>query len=342
MITSGMGRHVSCLSSQSVISMLEFSAISEALNVIGIGVVKVSVCLTLLRVVERGRRRISQCLWCLLVFVAITHLALAMLFFLHCRPLAALWNPRVPGSCLSLHTTVLAGYIGFAIDVVTDLVCAGIPILVIHRLQMNIRTKVALCMLMGLGVFTAGCAVGKAITLRGVFADDFTLGFTKPATWGAVEQFVGIIIASVPALRPLFSSLFEKPHILSRIVASTRRYFLRGSRSAGSGSHEISQRQQPQSLGSNPAMQGSTESKKKLLSGYKKALDQTNSILNQSPKKAIEQECANSSMQEADMEKGLTAEDFYEDRDINYLSAWSPPDIADRGSAMFSIPLPFV
>ena len=198
MITSGMGRHVACLPPQSVVSMLEFSAISEALNVLGIGIVKISVCLTLLRVVERGRQRISQFLWCLLVFVATTHLALAMLFFLHCRPLAALWNPQVHGSCLSTHTTVLAGYIGFAIDVSTDLVCATIPILVIHRLQMNRMTKIALCALMGLGVFTAVCAVIKAITLRGVFANDYTWGFTKPATWAAVEQFVGIIISSIP------------------------------------------------------------------------------------------------------------------------------------------------
>lgn len=138
-----MGRHVSCLPPQSVIALLEFSAISEGINVFGIGVVKISVCLALLRVVERARRDITLFLWSLLVFVAVTHLALAMLFFLHCRPLAALWNPEVHGSCLSAHTTVLAGYVGFAVDVVTDLVCAVIPVLAIHRLQMSFRTKIA-------------------------------------------------------------------------------------------------------------------------------------------------------------------------------------------------------
>ena len=38
------------------------------------------------------------------------------------------------------------------LDAITDLVCAGIPAFVILRLQMNTRTKVALCILMGLGV----------------------------------------------------------------------------------------------------------------------------------------------------------------------------------------------
>jgi len=224
--------------------MLEFSAISKALNVIGIGVVKISVCLTLLRVIERARRRISQFFWTLLVFIAVTHLALAMLFFLHCRPLAALWNPQIHGSCLSTHTTVLAGYIGFAIDVSMDLVCAGIPILVIHRLRTNARTKIALCTLMGLGVFTGVCAVIKAITLKGVFADDHTRGFTKPATWAAVEQFVGIIISSVPALRPLFSRFLETPSSWSRFLANTRRCFSWGGRSSDPGSPDLSQEQQ--------------------------------------------------------------------------------------------------
>ena len=243
MVTSGMGQHISCLPPQSVISMLEFGAISEAINVIGIGVVKISVCLTLLRVVERGRRRISRFLWFLLVFIGVTHLALAMLFFLHCRPLAALWIPQVHGSCLSTHTTVLAGYIGFAIDVVTDLICAGIPVLVIHRLQRNNQTKVALCILMGLGVFTAVCAVIKAITLKGVFANDYTWGFTKPATWAALEQFIGIIIPSVPALRPLFGGLLEYSYNWSHMLLNTRKYLSWGSKHRASGPHESSRRQ---------------------------------------------------------------------------------------------------
>ena len=85
MITSGMGRHVNCLAPDSVVSMLEFSAISEAINVMGIGLVKVSVCLCLIRIVDKARRRITQFLWFLLAFVAFTHLALALVFFLHCK-----------------------------------------------------------------------------------------------------------------------------------------------------------------------------------------------------------------------------------------------------------------
>ena len=328
MITSGMGRHVSCLPPQSVISMLEFSAISEAVNVIGIGVVKISVCLTLLRVVERGRRRISQFLWCLLVFVAVTHLALAMLFFLHCRPLVALWNPQVHGSCLSTHTTVLAGYIGFAIDVVTDLICAGIPVLVIHRLQMNTQTKVALCILMGLGIFTAVCAVIKAITLKGVFADDYTWGFTKPATWAALEQIIGIIISSVPALRPLFGGLLESSYNWSYMLLNTRRYFTWGSKYSGSDSHESSRRQGELQV-SEQIIPKSQEHATRVSPYFKGSGGKSRHIAHSSQSTTVDEEDATASVDDI--------EEVGEESGINFLSAWSLPNIADRRSAMFSI-----
>ncbi|KAF6223002.1 hypothetical protein HO133_001053 [Letharia lupina] len=352
MITSGMGRHVSCLPPQSVIAMLEFSAISEALNVFGIGVVKISVCLALLRVVERARRGITLFLRSLLVFVAVTHLALALLFFLHCRPLAALWNPKVQGSCLSTHTTVLAGYVGFAVDVVTDLVCAGIPVLVIHRLQMSFRTKVALCVLMGLGVFTAGCAVAKAITLRGVFADDYTFGFTKPATWAAVEQFVGIIITSIPALRPLLRSFLEQSHNRSGI----RRYIFWGSKTGSFGfgkkgspqqqeqqQQQYQQQKQQQVSRSESSVQESVRTKNTFLPWHRdsRGLPFSSSDSNQAT--AVYKESSKGGTGQVDPEKVLLG-DRFGDRfgDVvgrDYLKGWSLPDIADRRSAMIAIPV---
>ena len=308
--------------------MLEFSAISEGLNVFGIGVVKISVCLALLRVVERARRGITLFLWSLLVLVATTHLALAMLFFLHCRPLARLWNPKVNGSCMSTHTTVLAGYVGFAVDVVTDLLCAGIPVLVIHRLQMTFRTKVALCVLMGLGVFTAGCAVAKAITLRGVFADDYTFGFTKPATWAAVEQFVGTIIASIPALRPLLSSFLEKSHSRSSIW---RHLFWNSKTSSSTFSKKGRQKQQPKAPGSHPGLPESARMKKTFINsrGSTDRIQVT----------PIHEESLKGYQKASDPEMGLREDRFGNVQERDFLKEWSLPDLRDRTSAMISLPV---
>lgn len=332
MIASGMGRHVSCLPPQSVIAMLEFSAISEGLNVFGIGVVKISVCLALLRVVERARRGITLFLWSLLVLIAMTHLALAMLFFLHCRPLARLWNPKVNGSCMSTHTTVLAGYVGFAIDVVTDLLCAGVPVLVIHRLQMTFRTKVALCVLMGLGVFTAGCAVAKAITLRGVFADDYTFGFTKPATWAAVEQFVGIIIASIPALRPLLSSFLERSQSRSSIW---RHLFWNSKTISSTFSKKGRQKQQPNAPRSHLGLPKSAGMKKTFTSCYR---DSQGSSTDRIQVTQIHEDSLKGDLKVLDPEMGLREDRFDHVQEGDFLKEWSLPDIRDQTSAMISMP----
>ena len=333
MIASGMGRHVSCLPPQSVITMLEFSAISEGLNVFGIGLVKISVCLALLRVVERARRGITLFLWSLLVLVATTHLALAMLFFLHCRPLARLWNPKVNGSCMSTYTRVLVAYVGFAIDVVTDLLCAGIPVLVIHRLQMAFRTKVALCVLMGLGVFTAGCAVAKAVTLRGVFADDYTFGFTKPATWAAVEQFVGIIIASIPALRPLLSGFLERSHSRS---SNWRHLFWNSKTIRSTFSKKGRQNQQLKASGSHPGLAESAWMKKPFITCNR---DSQGSSIDRIQGAPIHEARMKDCLKVSDPEMGIREDIFGNVQERDFLKEWSLPDIRDRTSAMISMPV---
>ena len=223
-IASGLGKHTSCLPQEAHKYVNQFSLIGEGFNILGIGVIKISMFLTLLRIVELARRRTAQFLWSLLIFVGITHFGLGMIYFLQCRPLSAAGDPQSRASCLPTHTINLAGYIIWAMDAATDLICAAIPILLVQRLQMDMRTKVALCGLMSLGVFTAGCAVAKAISLRRVTPDDYTWSLNIVAIWAAVEQFLGIIITSIPMLRPLFSNSPKSFHNWLRIRFSTQIY----------------------------------------------------------------------------------------------------------------------
>lgn len=224
--------------------MLKFGAIGEGFSIIGIGAIKISMCLTVLRIVELAKRRTAQFLWCLLIFVVITHFGLGMMYFLHCIPLTAIWGPQSRASCLPTHALNLAGYIIFVMDAVTDLICAMIPILLVQRLQMDMRTKLTLCGLMSLGVFTAGCAVAKLISLRRVRNDDYSWDLNIVAIWATVEQFLGIIITSVPMLRPLFSRSHNSFHNWFRIRFSTRIFSSREKKHNGSSSVELTQPEQ--------------------------------------------------------------------------------------------------
>lgn len=198
-----------CLPLEQIPLVLKWSVISQIFNNIGIGLAKISVCLCVLRIIGWTRKHLATFLWVVIAFCAASHFAQVMLFLVQCRPMAAIWNPHIHGKCFSPHITYLAGYIGFGLDAFTDLVCAAIPIFVLRGLQINERTKVALCILIGLGSLTAGCAIAKAVTLKGVFSNDYSWALWKPAVCTIVEHLTGITLVSLPALRSFFSKILD-------------------------------------------------------------------------------------------------------------------------------------
>lgn len=218
LVAEGLGRHIWCLPLHQLPQTLKWSTIAQIWNVTGIGLAKISVCLCVLRIIDRTRHALAIFLWIVVAFVSASHLSQVVLFIVQCRPMAAIWNPHIHGKCFSSHITYLAGYIGFGLDAFTDLLCACIPILILHSLRINQRTKLALCCLIGLGSLTAACAVAKAITLKGVFVRDYTWALTKPAICTIIEHLTSITLISLPALKPLFDKLLD----VSRFSSSKR------------------------------------------------------------------------------------------------------------------------
>ena len=237
MIIAGGGKHIWCLHPAQFSETLKWSIIAQILNVIGIGLAKISVALCILRIIDRARTGLAIFLHAVIAFVSASHLSQVILFFVQCRPMAAIWNPHIHGTCFSPHVTYLAGYIGFGLDAFTDLICAGIPIVILHRLSINRKTKTVLCCLMGLGSLTAACAIAKAILLEGVFDSDYTWSLTKQAFCTIIEHFASITLVSLPALKPLFNNLLRttrssnnrpkrRPHVHHKSGRSTNSYAL--------------------------------------------------------------------------------------------------------------------
>ncbi|KAL8788441.1 MAG: hypothetical protein Q9213_001664 [Squamulea squamosa] len=246
LVQTGAGKHIYCLPRGQIYPVLKWSLLAQVCNVLGIGLVKISVCLCVLRLIDRARRRLSQFLWVMIIIVAVSHLIQALIFLVQCRPLNALWNPKVKGTCFSSRVAYTAGYANYALDALTDLVCAIIPVAVIHQLQMNTRTKAALSFLMSLGVLTAGFAIAKCVTLRALFEQDFSWNITEPGVFTIGEHYLGIIIASMPALKPLFSKVLDATGSSSSPNSSKRSFqkihSFGGPTACGPGSHAPSGR----------------------------------------------------------------------------------------------------
>lgn len=101
--------------------------------------------------------------------------------------------------------------------------------MVIIRLRLRTGAKVGICILMALGSMyvpaafprlanaliraradfscdyrVAGCAIAKAVVLPSFWHADFTWQSIAPAQWAVAEQSLCIILASMPASKPLF------------------------------------------------------------------------------------------------------------------------------------------
>ena len=223
-VSEGLGKHINCLDVGQIPQLEKWSIISQICNVIGIGLAKISLCLYVLKIIgDRIRRNLRVFLWAVIAFSSASHLAQVILFLVQCRPMAAIWDPQIHGKCFSSHITYLAGYIGFGLDAFTDLVCAAIPISVFYQSQIKKRNKIALSCLMGIGSLTAGCAIAKAVTLKGVFAQDYSWALTAPAMCTIIEHLVGMSLICAPTLAPLIGRAFDLATSRASSKRSTKR-----------------------------------------------------------------------------------------------------------------------
>lgn len=84
---------------------------------------------------------------------------LALIFVaLNCRPFAATWNPYL-GSCQTQISMTTVSIIVSAVQMCTDWACAVIPFFIVAGLQMSLRKKVSVIVILGLGVVASICTV---------------------------------------------------------------------------------------------------------------------------------------------------------------------------------------
>lgn len=198
-IHAGLGRHAPCLDDAQ--ATLLWALIAQVFNITGICLIQISVCICVLRVLEYESHFFRWSIWILATFLITSHIAHITLLLLQCRPLDAVWYANVGGAqCFSLEQVSLIYYIGYGVGALTDFLCASIPVMILCRLQLDDRSRVGICVLVGFGTLIAGCAVAKTITISGAWSSDFTWNSTVPTWFTIAEHYCGIVLVSIPSL----------------------------------------------------------------------------------------------------------------------------------------------
>jgi hypothetical protein len=126
-----------------------------------------------------------------------------------CTDVKVLWDPSIKATCWEPTTIRALSFTNSALGIVTDLLFAiVIPLPMLWRLHVNLRTRVTLMCILGLGMFACIAAAIKVSYTRNYGKKgDFLWDSRNITIWFAAELNVAITAASLPCLKPLFKTV---------------------------------------------------------------------------------------------------------------------------------------
>ncbi|KAM0336969.1 hypothetical protein ACHAPQ_003555 [Fusarium lateritium] len=98
------------------------------------------------------------------------------------------------------------GYLMSSAAVVTDWVCAVLPIFMLYKSQMKATTKVSVGVVLGLAALASLCTIIRLPYLKYyTIKSNYLYNVANIVLWSLVESGIGIIAGSLPSLRKLVS-----------------------------------------------------------------------------------------------------------------------------------------
>ncbi|CAD6579520.1 MAG: hypothetical protein ASARMPREDX12_009274 [Alectoria sarmentosa] len=216
-VLNGLGRHEYYLTPEQRRLFLVVGWADWIQTFITLALMKISICLFLLRIVDTKHvvRGMYALITCITLFTAVS----IFLFLGVCRPLRAYWDVGINGVCLSNHQVESVVLAQGVLSVISDLILAALPAIFLRNIQIGLRTKVGLCLLMGLGVITAVCCAVRTALSGCMTNPDLTWAATTSVGWRLPEVNIGIVCANAPVMRPLY--LFFRGRLASQTRSNT-------------------------------------------------------------------------------------------------------------------------
>ncbi|KAK8112771.1 hypothetical protein PG984_013297 [Apiospora sp. TS-2023a] len=200
----GAGQHADALSVAEMQTGTKLFFIAEFFYASCTVLIKCSISMTLLRIAD-ARRRFVWTLWAVMGLTAIAAVIFILIIANICHPITMLWGATTEGTCSpSLNSTVSFFFSG--VSIVTDLVLAILPGILLWNLRLKKTVKLSVMVILGLAAF-ASCATVVRLRYLTLYNDqtDFMYSTGAIGLWSVLEEGIGIIAGSLPALRPLLS-----------------------------------------------------------------------------------------------------------------------------------------
>lgn len=109
-VQRGLGKHTFYLSLEDASHAVKFEYIAGAWGIISPTFGRISYALFLLSVIHLLTTVRRVFLWVLIVLQVALNLLALIIEFVQCSPTSKVWNPTVPGDCLSVHVQTDIGF----------------------------------------------------------------------------------------------------------------------------------------------------------------------------------------------------------------------------------------
>ncbi|GJC99399.1 integral membrane protein [Colletotrichum higginsianum] len=191
------------LSMENMTNLLKITLAIEVSYYVCITAIKVSILCMYLRFAVT--RSLNVLCICTIVFHLLFFFISIGVTLFQCQPLHKMWDltQTVEGVCIN---TTAFFYFTSGFNIVTDIWILVLPVKTLSGILRPRREKIALSIIFGVGLFATITSVIRLHTIYTyTLAEDVFRESILVNIWSMLEINIGIICASVPALKPLFT-----------------------------------------------------------------------------------------------------------------------------------------
>ncbi|KAF6227643.1 hypothetical protein HO173_012083 [Letharia columbiana] len=192
---------------RAVSDVLKGTFISEICWTIAICIVKCSILTFYWRLFRLQGGAVRIAIWAFFVVVVCWGIAVGVATIFQCSPIQYMWEPTIPGRCI---TDTYWFFVGSSIPhIITDLALIGLPMPRIWKLQMPRSQKITVSAILGLGGLVTVVSFFRVINLTRSNGEKAT-NEVSLLIWTGVEVNMSIVCACLPCLRPIITLIFGK------------------------------------------------------------------------------------------------------------------------------------
>ncbi|KAI1460372.1 hypothetical protein F4805DRAFT_391404 [Annulohypoxylon moriforme] len=217
---AGLGLDMWFVPHDSITEILRLYFFDELLYITALALTKISILFFYLKVFPKRSFRI--CAWVLIGLNLVYALTYDFLLIFQCNPISGawtFWDGETESTCISIN---ILGWSAAAINIALDLAVIVLPLPALFGLSLSLRKRLQIIAMFAVGFFITVVSIIRLYSLIH-FGDtqNLTQDYVETGYWSTIEVPVGIICASMPAVRSLFSRALPKIFGTTRNMGST-------------------------------------------------------------------------------------------------------------------------